>query len=90
MKNRKFSRNIKKTPTPCSQQVQNIPPNLSSRTSTRNRSSTKKTDGSGVKKYDRAVDDQHLAKLNPTHIRQRACDLLKVNERLVEKINKLK
>ena len=57
MKNRKFSRNIKKTPTPCSQQVQNIPPNLSSRTSTRNRSSTKKTDGSGVKKYGRAVDE---------------------------------
>ena len=89
-KKRKFSRIIKKTPTPSSQQVQKITPNSPSRTSTRNRSSTKKKDGSGAKKDEEGVDDQPLANLNPTQIRQKAYDLLKVNERLVEKISKLK
>ena len=65
-KKRKFSRRIKKTPTTSSQQVKKITPNYSSRTSTRNRSSIKKTDGSGSRKDEGGVDDHPLANLNPT------------------------
>ena len=49
-KKRKFIRIIKNIPTAFSQQVQNITPNSSTRTSTSNRSSTKKTERSGAKK----------------------------------------
>ena len=89
-KKRKFSRIIKKTPTESSQQVKNITPNSSTRTSTRNRSSTKNTEVSGAKKDEEAVDDHPLANLTPTHIHQKSHDLIKVNERLVERISKLK
>ena len=67
----KFSRRIKKNPTSSSQKVQNITPNYSSRTSTRNRSSTKNTDRSGANSYEGAVDDHPLYNLNPTHILQK-------------------
>ena len=62
-KKRKFSRRIKNTPTPFYQQVQTITPNSPSMTSTRNRSSTNKTDVSGDKKDEGAVDDHPLANL---------------------------
>ena len=67
-KKSKFSRRIKKTPTPSSQQVQNITPNSSISTSTRNRSITKNMYGSGAKKDEGAVDDHPLANLNPAQI----------------------
>ena len=70
--------------------MQNITPNLSSRKSSENRSSTKKKDGSGAKKDEGYVDDHPLSNLNPTNIRQKARDLLKANERIVEQISKLK
>ena len=47
-------------------------------------------EGSGDKKYERGVDNQPLANLTPTQIRQKSRDLLKFNERLVEQISKLK
>ena len=89
-KKSKFSRRIKTTPTTSSQQVQNITPNSSTGTSTWNRSSTKKTEGSGAKKYEGAVDYHPLTNLTPTQIRRKARDLIKVNERLVEKISEFK
>ena len=70
--------------------MQKITPNSSISTSTRNRSSAKKTYGSGSKKDEGAVDDQPLANLNPTHIRQKARDMIKVNGRIVEQISGLK
>ena len=67
-KKRKFSRRMKKTPTPSSQKLQNITPNSSSRTSTRNSSITKNMDRSGANKDEGAVDDHPLSNLNPTQI----------------------
>ena len=69
--------------------MQNITLNSSTRTSTRNRSSNKKTEGRGANKDDWAVDDNPLSNLTPTQIRQKARDMLKVNERLVEQISEL-
>ena len=37
-----------------------------------------------------AVDDHPLSKMTPTQIRQKARDMLKVNERIVEQIYELK
>ena len=62
----KFSRRFKNTPIPYSQKVQNITPNSLSRKSTSNRSSTKKTDGSGAKKDEGSVDYHPLTNLNTT------------------------
>ena len=70
--------------------MQNITQNSSTRTSTSNNSSTKKTEGRGAKNNDGAVDDNPLANMTPTQIRQKARDMLKVNERLVEEISELK
>ena len=70
--------------------MQKITTNSSSRTSTRNRSITNNTDGIGANKDEGAVDDHPLDNLNPKQIRQKARDLLKVNDRLVEKISELK
>ena len=53
-------------------------------------SSTNKTDGSGAKKDERAVDDHPLGNLNPTKILQKARDLIKFIESLVEKISDFK
>ena len=46
--------------------------------------------GSEAKQDQGAVDDHPLANLTTTQIRQKARDMLKVNERLVEQISKLK
>ena len=70
--------------------MKNITPNCSTRTITRNRSSTKKPEVSGAKKDEGSVDEHPLANLTPTQIHQKARDLLKVNERLVEQISELK
>ena len=55
-----------------------------------NKSRNKKTEGSGAKKDEGAVDDHPLDNLNPTQILQKSRDLLKVNDRLVEQISELK
>ena len=89
-KKRRYRSRTKETPTASSQKVQNITPNYSTRTSTRNSSSIKKTEGSGANKDDWSVDDNPLANLTPTQIRQKARDMLKVNERIVEQIYELK
>ena len=46
--------------------------------------------GIGAKKDEGVVDDHPLSNLNPTQIRRKARDLLKVNENLVEQISELK